>query len=154
MYDIDRAMLDFSLVTGMRQHSYTAPTFGEVAERYIASRSRASATSRQRYRRTLASRLSALVPLPLEAVTRRRHPDQLRRAQMYPMRGLVKSADKTRAQHPTEHHEAMVTAYIGKPRAIRSKRLGTAERVRDRAQGDYSGLSPQIDFQLQGCHRS
>lgn len=69
VYDTDPAVLDFSLVTGMRQHDYTAPTFGEVAERYISSRTRASASSRDKYRHTVASRLSALEPKPIEAIT-------------------------------------------------------------------------------------
>lgn len=69
VYDTDPAVLDFSLVTGMRQHKYTAPTFGEVAERYISSRTQASAKSRDTYRRTVNARLSDLVRLPIEAIT-------------------------------------------------------------------------------------
>lgn len=68
VYAADPAVQDFSLVTGMRQHTYTAPTFGEVAEAYVASRTRASSRSRDRYRHTLEARLSALTPLPIEAI--------------------------------------------------------------------------------------
>lgn len=69
VYDTDPAVLDFSLVTGMRDHTYTSPTFGQVAERWISSRTRASAASRDHYRRTVTYKLGALVNRPIEAVT-------------------------------------------------------------------------------------
>lgn len=69
VYASDPAVIDFSLVTGMRDHTYTAPTFGMIAERYIASRTRASARSRDQYRQTVSTKLKALVSRPIEAIT-------------------------------------------------------------------------------------
>lgn len=69
VYAEDPRVQTFELVTGQRPTSYTAPTFGEVAERYILSRTRASAQTRDLYRFTVKSRLSALVNRPIEAIT-------------------------------------------------------------------------------------
>lgn len=68
IYDTDPAVVDFSLVTGMRIHSYTAPTFGEIAERYIKSRTNAKESSRDQYRHTVKSYLSGLVNRPIESI--------------------------------------------------------------------------------------
>jgi hypothetical protein len=43
VYDDDPKMVTFELVTGQKPVTYTAPTFGELTERYISSRTRASA---------------------------------------------------------------------------------------------------------------
>lgn len=68
VYADDPKVQTFELVTGMKSVTYTAPTFGVVAERYIASRTGASARSRDEYRKTLA-RVPALCKRPIEAIT-------------------------------------------------------------------------------------
>jgi hypothetical protein len=68
-YDDDPRGITFELVTGQKPVTYTAPTFGEVAEKYIGSRTRAGAHSRDTYRATVTNRLSALVNRTIESVT-------------------------------------------------------------------------------------
>lgn len=69
VYASDPRVVTFELVTGQKPVSYTSPTFGEVAERYIASRTRASAKSRDQYRQTIKNRGTALLNRPIEAIT-------------------------------------------------------------------------------------
>lgn len=75
----DPKVVTFELVTGQRSVTYTAPTFGDVAEQYIDTRTRASLKTRGIYRRTLHSKVAGLVDLvgrPIEAITE----DDIRRA--------------------------------------------------------------------------
>jgi integrase len=69
VYDSDPAVVDFSLVTGMRQQSYTAPLYKDVAEMWINSRTRASAATRDHYRNTVSQRHTALLNRPIESIT-------------------------------------------------------------------------------------
>lgn len=72
VYADDPRVKTFELVTGQKSVTYTAPTFGEVAEQYIGSRTRASKVTRDGYRRVLESEvagLAALVSKPIEAIT-------------------------------------------------------------------------------------
>lgn len=78
VYADDPRVVTFELVTGQRPVSYTAPTFGEVGNQYISSRTGASLRTRMLYRRTLNSDkagLAELVKRPIEAID----DDELRR---------------------------------------------------------------------------
>lgn len=68
VYASDPKVTTFSLVTGQQPVTYISPTFDDVAERYIGSRTSASARTRNEYRKTLA-RLPELKNRPIEAIT-------------------------------------------------------------------------------------
>lgn len=69
VYDTDPRVITFELVTGQKPTAYTAPTFGEVAERYVTTRTRAKATTKELYRRTLRNRAGVLLARPVEGIT-------------------------------------------------------------------------------------
>ncbi|GAA2698529.1 MULTISPECIES: site-specific integrase [Actinosynnema] len=68
VYDTDPRVITFELVTGQRPNNYSGATFDEEVERYITSRRRASATSRDLYRRTLR-RAAPLFHRSVESIT-------------------------------------------------------------------------------------
>lgn len=72
IYAEDPKVVTFELVTGMKPVTYTAPTFGEIAETYIGSRTRASRVTREGYRQVLNSEVAGLADLvsrPIESIT-------------------------------------------------------------------------------------
>lgn len=69
VYDTDPLVITFELVTGQKPTAYTAPTFGEVAEKYVSTRTRAKVTTKELYRRTLRNRAGALLARPVESIT-------------------------------------------------------------------------------------
>jgi hypothetical protein len=69
VYDTDPRVISFELVTGQRPTAYTAPTFGEVAENYVSTRTRAKVTTKELYRRTLRNRAGVLLARPVESIT-------------------------------------------------------------------------------------
>jgi site-specific recombinase XerD len=90
VYADDPKVVTFELVTGQKSVTYIAPTFGVVAERYIASRTSASARTRDEYRQTLA-RVPDLKNGAIEAIT----DDELRLA----LNGIVDAGGDATSIH-------------------------------------------------------
>lgn len=68
IYACDPKVVTFELVTGQKPVTYSAPTFGQITERYISSRTLASVKSRDRYRDIAERDLSCWTNTPIEVL--------------------------------------------------------------------------------------